>query len=181
MLALSEPRPHEPEGDFRRRKALYALIVFATALAIAVSVFANIEPIWVYIEPLEGVAFLLAATLFGAALAVAPLIAVAALLIAVWHGVESVERVRSRASPVLDWFILGAGILVWFAPALALFGAALRAVMVGAISFRRPAREYLLATDPVAFWQSVGFMLIVGVAVAYPAWHYWRRKLTRRA
>lgn len=64
-------------------------------------------------------------------------------------------------------------------PALALFGMAASAVATGAITFRRPAREYLLATDPITFWQSVGFLLIVGAAVAWPAAHYWRGKFAR--
>jgi hypothetical protein len=173
------PRPDEPAGDLRRRKALRALIVALIALPVALAAFRFIEPIWVRIEPLEGFVFMLAATALGATLAVAPLLAVAAALVAMWHGVESVAQPRSRATPMLDRALYAIGLLVWFGPALALAGMAGKAVATGAIAFRRPAREYLLATDPIAFWQSVGFLLIVAAAAAYPAWHYWRRKFSR--
>jgi hypothetical protein len=39
--------------------------------------------------------------------------------------------------------------------------------------------QIYLATDPIAFWQGVGFWLIVAAAVAYPAWRYWRGKFAR--
>ncbi|AUN94833.1 hypothetical protein [Pseudazoarcus pumilus] len=179
MFPFSRPRPDEPAGDAHRRKALRALIVALLALPIALTAFRFIEPIWVRIEPLEGIAFMLAATLLGATMAVAPLLAAAAALVAMWHGVESVAQPRSRVTPLFDRVLYAIGLVVWFAPALALAAMAGKAVVTGSITFRRPAREYLLAIDPIAFWQSVGFLLIVAVAAAYPAWHYWRRKLTR--
>ncbi|MBA4742022.1 MAG: hypothetical protein H2060_04865 [Azoarcus sp.] len=178
MFPFSRPRPDEPEGDIRRRKALRALIVALVALPIALAAFRFIEPIWVRVEPLEGFAFMLAATLLGATMAVAPLLAAAAALVAMWHAVESVAQPRSHATPLLDRVLYAIGLVVWFAPALALAAMAGKAVVTGSIAFRRPAREYLLATDPIAFWQGVGFLLIVAAAAAYPAWHYWRRKLT---
>lgn len=179
MFPFSPPRPDEPAGDVRRRKALRALIVALVALPIALAAFRFIEPIWVRIEPLEGVAFMLAATLLGATMAVAPLLAVAAALVAMWHGVESVAQPRTHATPLLDHVLYAIGLVVWFAPTLALAAMAGKAVVTGSIAFRRPAREYLLTTDPIAFWQGVGFLLIVAAAAAYPAWHYWRRKFVR--
>lgn len=180
MFPFPHRHPDESEGDFRRRQAFRALLVFLIALPLTISAFRNVGPIWQHIEPLEGFVFTVAATLLGAVLAGSPLITAAAGVMAVWHGVESVERPRSRATPLLDRVILATGLLVWFAPALALFGMAVRAVATGAIAFRRPAREYVMATDPIAFWQSVGFIVIVAVCVAYPAWHYWRRKFVAR-
>lgn len=181
MFPFPQRHADEPEGDFRRRQAFRALIVSSCLLALSVATFRHLQPIWDVIGPLEGVRFMVAATVLGMVLAAAPLVAVAAGLMAVWHAVESVERPRSRATPLLDRALYGIGLVVWFAPALGLLGMAGRAIATGAISFRRPAREYLLATDPIAFWQSIGFILIVAACVAYPAWHYWRRKFAARA
>jgi len=179
MFPFPIRRPDELEGDFRRRQAFRALIAFLIVLPLTLAAFRNLGPIWQHIEPLEGFALILTTTLLGAVLAASPLITVVAGLIAVWHGVESIERPRSCATPLLDRLIIAAGLLVWFAPTLGLLGMAARAIATGSIAFRRPAREYLLATDPIAFWQSVGFMLIVGAAVAWPAVHYWRGKFAR--
>lgn len=179
MFPFPKPRTGEPEGDFRRRQAFRALTVFLVALPLTLLAFRNVGPVWQHVEPLEGLAFAAGSTLLGLVLAASPLITATAGLLAVWHGVESLERPRSRVTPLLDRLIIVIGLLVWFAPALALFGMAARAVATGAIAFRRPAREYLLATDPIAFWQSVGFIVIVAVCVAYPAWQYWRRKFAK--
>ncbi|MDX5444972.1 MAG: hypothetical protein LPJ87_02830 [Zoogloeaceae bacterium] len=179
MFPFPSRRPDEIDGDFRRRQAFRALIIFLIALPLTISAFRNLGPVWQHIEPLEGLALVLTTTLLGAVLAASPLITAVAGLLAVWHGVESIERPRSRATPMLDRLIVAVGLLVWFAPALGLLGMAARAIATGSIAFRRPAREYLLATDPIAFWQSVGFLLIVGAAVAWPAVHYWRGKFAR--
>lgn len=180
MGLLLSPRNDEREGDFRRRLARVAGYVLILMLPVATGLFANLEALWSLVLPLEGGLFVIASALLGGALAVAPIVAVAALLVMVWHGVESVYLGRSRATPMLDRLIVALGVLVWFAPALAMLVAAVRAVLTGAVGFSRPQREYLLATDPIAFWQSVGFFLIVAAALAYPAWQYWRRKLGQR-
>ncbi len=180
MPLLPARRDDESAGDFTRRRARFALLAFLVALPAALWLFARAEALWRVIAPLEGGPFLLAATAFGGALAIAPIAALVALLIAVWFGVESIGQPRSRAAPLADRAIVAAGLLVWFAPALALVAAAVRAVLTGSIAFSRPAREYLLATDPIAFWQGVGFLLIVAAALAYPAWHYWAKRLRRR-
>lgn len=179
MFPFPARRPDEPEGDFRRRQASRSLILFLIVLPVTIAAFLKVGPIWRHIEPLEGIALTLATTLLGAVLAGFPLIALWTGLLAVWHGVESIERTRSRATPLLDRLIVAFGLLVWFAPALALLGLVTRAIVTGAIAFRRPAREYLMATDPIAFWQGIGFLLIVAAAVAWPALHYWRGKFAR--
>lgn len=180
MFPFPTRRPDEIEGDFRRRQAFRHLIVFLILLPLTIAAFRNVGPIWVYIEPLEGFVFMVAATLLGAVLAASPLLTAISGLVAMWHGVESIERPRSRHTPLLDRLITAAGLLVWFAPTLGLIGMAGRAIAEGAISFRRPAREYVLATDPIAFWQSIGFLLIVAAALAWPAVHYWRKKFAAR-
>lgn len=181
MPLLPRRRDGEIDGDFARRRAFFVFLVFLTLLPASVWLFARIDPIWSFVVRFDGGAFIAAAALLGAVLAVLPVATVVALLMTVWYGVESVYLERSRSTVLLDRLIVAAGILVWFSPAIALLGSALRAVLSGSISFSRPPREYLLTTDPIAFWQSVGFLLIVAAAVAYPAWHYWRGKLMRRS
>ncbi len=181
MHFLPQRRTHETDGDFMRRRAQTTAVLFLLMLASAVSLFGQLEPVWVKVAGLEGGIFLLASAVLGLFLAATPILALVFLLMCVWYGVESVFRTRSRHTPLTDRAILAAGMLVWFAPALALLGGALRAVLTGAIAFSRPQRVYLLEADPIAFWQSVGFMLIVAAALAYPAWHYWKRKLANRA
>lgn len=179
MPLLPQRRHAETDGDFARRRARFTLQLFVMLLPISIWLFARIDRIWFAIMPLEGGLFLLAASLLGAVLAITPVATLVALLLTVWYGVESVYLVRTRPTPLVDRTVVVGGLLVWFSPSLALVASALRAILVGSISFSRPQREYLLATDPIAFWQSIGFLLIVAAALAYPAWHYWRGKLAR--
>lgn len=179
MPFLPQRRDGELDGDFARRRAYFVFVTFLILLPISIWLFARLERLWFLIVPLDGAMFLIASAMLGGVLAIAPVATLAALLVAVWYGVESVYLARTRATGLLDRFIVGAGLLVWFSPAIALAAAALRAILAGSIAFSRPQREYLLATDPIAFWQSIGFLLIVAAALAYPAWHYWRGKLAR--
>ncbi|NMG04668.1 hypothetical protein GPA21_17075 [Azoarcus taiwanensis] len=142
--------------------------------------FARSESIWLRIMPLEGGIFLLASALFGGLLAITPVVSLVFLLMTVWYGVESVFRQRARHTPLLDMGIIAGGVLVWFSPGLALVAGAARAVLTGSIAFSRPQRVYFLESDPIAFWQSIGFMLIVAAALSYPAWQYWKTKYANR-
>lgn len=179
MTLLPQRQANESDGDFARRRARFTSVAFLALLAASIWIFAGSERLWLAIIPLEGGLFLLASALFGGLMASLPVLALVFLLMSVWYGVESVYRPRSQATPVTDKLIIGAGLLVWFAPALALLAGALRAIMTGSIAFSRPQRVYLLESDPIAFWQSIGFFLIVAAALAYPAWHYWRGKFAR--
>lgn len=174
--ALGHTETDTAAGDALRRRARRAGLYCLIALPVTLWLFARAFWMWSLVEPLNGAAFIAAALLMGGVLAVAPLLTVWALLAAVWHGAESVFRPRSRPTPMADRFIVGGSLLVWFAPALGLLGKAAVAIIVGKVAFSRPTREYWLASDPIAFWQSIGFFLIVGVALAYPAWLYWRAK-----
>ncbi len=166
-------------GDLARRRAGKALLVFLVGLPVSVWLFVRLPEIWASILPLEGAPFMLAATALGGALAVAPLLTAAAMLVAVWYGVESVYLPRTRPSPVLDRIIVALGLAVWFGPTAALVAASGHAISVGKIHFSRPPRDYYLATDPIAFWQGVGTWLVIAAAIAYPAWRYWRGKFVR--
>jgi len=179
MSFLPQRHAAEPDGDFARRRARFVLLIFMVLLPITIWMFARLEQIWLLVLPLQGGIFLIAAALLGTVLAVTPVAAVVFLLMAVWYGVESIALERSRSTPLLDRVIIGVGLATWFAPALALASKALSAILAGSISFTRPNREYLLATDPIAFWQSIGFLLIVAAALAYPSWHYWRGKFAQ--
>ena len=109
----------------------------------------------------------------------APVGAVAALVVAVVRGVASIGQPRRTTTPALDRLLVGAGLLLWFAPSLALLGWAIAAIARGSLRFARSA-EYVLATDPIPFLQGIGYLLIVAAALAYPGWVYWRKWFARR-
>ena len=179
--ATPSPAPAPfPPGDRARRKALFGLLVGLVALPASWLLFSQLERLWPEIVRMEGIAFMAAATLLGGAMAVGPLAAAIGLLLAIWFGVDSVYKPRSRPSPLLDRMIVGAGLLVWFTPALAAFAIIGQALASGRIHFVRPPRDYFLATDPIAFWQGVGFWLIMGGLFAFLAWRYWQGKLFPR-
>lgn len=177
MTSLPPPAANRTAGDLARRRALASFLVFLVALPMSWGLFARLDSIWARVMPLEGLAFMAAATLLGAALAIAPLATAAGFVLATWFGVDSVYRPRSRPTPRLDRLIVAGGLLVWFEPALLALGAAGRAVVEGRIHFVRPPRDYFLATDPIAFWQGVGFWLIMAGLFGFLAWRYWRGKL----
>lgn len=166
-----------PAGDRSRQRALFCLLVCLVALPASWLLFSQLDRLWPAIAAMEGLPFMAATTLLGAAMAVGPLAAALGFLLAVWFGVDSVYRPRRHPSPALDRFIIGAGLLVWFAPALSAVGIAVQALVRGRIHFVRPPRDYLLATDPIAFWQGVGFWLIMAGLFAFLAWRYWRPRL----
>lgn len=180
MHFLPQLRDEETAGDLMRRRARFTGVLLLAMLASAITLFRNLEPLWLQISELEGGIFLFASMLLGLFMAATPVLSLVFLLMCVWYGVESVFQPRSQSTPLVDRAILAGGLLVWFGPSLALIGGALKALLSGAIAFSRPERVYLLEADPIAFWQSIGFMLIVAVALAYPAWHYWKRKLAKR-
>lgn len=168
-------------GDAARRRGRFALLVFALALPASIWVFYSIGELWALVAPLEGATFMLVASLLGGVMAVLPLAAVIGFVLAVWYGVESVYLPRTRATPLVDRAIVAVGLTVWFAPALGLLGSAVRALIEGRIHFVRPPRDYFLATDPVAFWQGVGFWLIMAGMFGFLAYRYWRGKLSPRS
>ncbi len=176
----SGPQALSP-GDRARRKALFSLLVGLVALPASWLLFSQLERLWPEIVRMEGIAFMAAATLLGGAMAIGPLATAIGLLLAIWFGVDSVYKPRSKPSPLLDRVIVGAGLLVWFTPALAAFAMIGQALASGRIHFVRPPRDYFLATDPIAFWQGVGFWLIMGGLFAFLAWRYWRGKLFPRS
>lgn len=177
VAAETDARPTPLPGDLDRRRALFALLVCVVALPASWLLFSQLERLWPEIVRLEGLGFLAAATLLGGVMAIGPLAAALGLLIAVWFGVRSVYNARSRATPLLDRVIVGTGLLVWFMPALAAIAQAVLALSTGRIHFVRPPRDYFLATDPIAFWQGVGFWLIIAALAGFLAWRYWQPKL----
>lgn len=180
MLSLTPSLPTETEGDFRRRKAVRASCVFFMLFPLTLALYIFGGHLWAIIASSEGFLFWLGALGLGLVIAFLPFVALAAGWWAIWNGVESVWLPRSRKTPFIDRLLIVVAFLVFFSPALAFCSMALQAVMSGAVSFRRPvAHEYLLATDPTAFWQGVGFLLIVAGVLAYPAVQYWKSRLAQ--
>ncbi|MDR2032109.1 MAG: hypothetical protein LBP86_07645 [Azoarcus sp.] len=168
-------------GDRARRRGARCLLLALVSTPLATWIFLNVGLLWPRIEPLTGMAFALATTAFGAALAIAPVVAAAGWLLALWFGVESVYLPRQRATPPVDRLITGIGLAVWFLPALGFLAAAIHALFSGRVHFVRPPRDYLRALDPIAYWQGVGFLLITAGVFAWLAWRYWQGKLRRPA
>ncbi len=180
MPISSLPSDSPRAGDIARRRAARALLLLALALPLSIWLFTMLAPIWVRIVPLEGAAFALAATTLGAALALAPIAVVVGFLLALWYGVESVYLPRSRPSPRTDTCITAVGLVIWFLPMLTALAMAARALFEGRVHFVQPARDYFLATDPIAYWEGVGFFFIAAGFFGFLAWCYWRGKLPRR-
>jgi hypothetical protein len=168
-------------GDLARRRALFSLLISLVALPASWLLFSQLERLWPEIVRMEGLTFMAAATLLGGAMAVGPLTAAISFLLAIWFGVDSVYKARRTSSPLLDRAIVATGLVVWFTPALAAIVVVGQALASGRIHFVRPPRDYFLATDPIAFWQGVGFWLIMGSLFAFLAWRYWRGKLLPRS
>ncbi len=180
MPISSLPADSPRAGDIARHRAVLALLLFALALPLSIWLFATLEPIWARIVPLEGAAFMLAATALGAVMALAPIAVTVGFLLTLWYGVESVYLPRSQPSPLTDACIAAVGLVIWFLPMLAALAMAARALFEGRVHFVKPARDYFLATDPIAYWQGVGFLFIAAGFFGFLAWCYWRGKLRRR-
>jgi hypothetical protein len=166
-------------GDRARRRSVFCLGLALLATPAAVWLFLNLKPLLRHIVPLEGGAFVISATALGIVLALLPVAAVFGWLLALWFSVESVYSPRQRATPIIDRFIVGTGILAWFLPALAFLASAVYALFSGRVHFVQPARDYLRSADPIAYWQGVGFMFIIGGIFVWAAWRYWQGKLRR--
>ena len=181
-MSILSPLPENAlPGDRARRHGTLCLLLALVVTPLTVWFFLNLDPVWSRIAPLEGMAFMLSATLFGALLAITPVISVAGWLLALWYGVESVFMPRERRKPTTDILITGIGLVAWSLPTLGFLASAVFSLFSGHVHFPRPARDYLLAEDPVAYWQGVGYQFIAAGIFAWLAWHYWRGKLRRKS
>jgi hypothetical protein len=180
-MSLFSPLPdNATPGDRARRRGMLCLLLALLTTPITILLFSNLHPLWEGILPLEGIAFALAATLFGAILAIVPVVTAFGWLLALWFGVESVYMPRTRHTPTTDIAIVGAGLVAWFSPALMLLVWAILSLFAGHIVFQRPSSDPLLVPDPNAFWKSVGTLLIIASVLAWLAWRYWQGKLRRK-
>ena len=180
MTTASPSAPARLPGDASRRRARNALLLFVVALPLSIWLFGAAEVLWTGIMPLEGATFMGAATAFGAALALAPLLCLIGFLVALWCGVESVYQARDKRTPALDKLIVGLGFLIWFLPAVATLATIVDALLKGRVHFPSPSRDYFLATDPIPYWQGIGFLILATGLFAFLAWRYWRPKLQRK-
>ncbi|MDR1425243.1 MAG: hypothetical protein LBI92_11675 [Azoarcus sp.] len=179
-MSLFSPLPDTaPAGERARHRAGRCLLLALAATLPAVLLLMNANTLLAKVATLQGAAFSLTSFLAGAVLVVPPVIALAGWVLAFWHGVGSVYLPRSRPTPILDRVLVGIGLVVWFLPALAFVGTAVASIWSGRVHFVRPARDYMLATDPIAFWQGVGFLLVAGAVFAWGAWRFWQGKLRR--
>ncbi|MBO7411106.1 MAG: hypothetical protein J6T92_04200 [Ottowia sp.] len=171
-----EPPPPQPlAGDLARRRAV-KLALWCLALLIAnVLAFSNLA-LWRFIEPLNGAAFYFAAIGFGLVLAALPVLAALCFCGALWQAGNSVALPKVQPTPALDRRLAVLLCGVWFLPVLFALLFAGHSLAGGAVRFPHPKREYVLATDPIAFWESFGFVLIAGGVWAWVAWRYcqWR-------
>ena len=181
MPILSPLLENATPGDRARRRGVLCLLLALVTTPTTILLFFNLRPIWSSVVSLNGIAFALVAALFGAVLAIAPVITVAGWLLALWYGVESVFMQRTRRTPTIDIAIVGAGLVAWFSPALAFLASAVRALVSGRVHFPHPSRDYLMTEDPIAFWQGVGYMFIAAGVFAWLAWRYWQSKLRRKS
>lgn len=173
--------PENPApGDHARRRGTICFLTALIATPITIWLFSSLGAIWMKIEPLNGMAFFLSAALIGLLLAATPIISLFGWLLALWYGVESVFMQRGKRTPKTDIAIIGAGIAAWFAPAFGFLATAIGALISGRVHFAKPARDYLLAQDPVAYWQGVGFMFITAGVFGWLAYRYWQSKLRRK-
>ncbi|MDR2207947.1 MAG: hypothetical protein LBE22_03095 [Azoarcus sp.] len=181
-MSIFSPLPdNAPPGDHSRRRGTLCLLLALAATQVTVLLFLNLLPLWKKIVLLEGAVYVLAATLFGAVLAVIPVITALGWLLALWYGVESVFMPRKRRTPTIDIFIVGAGLIAWFLPALGFLGKTVKDLLTGQVHFAHPAKKYLLEVDPIAYWQGIGFQLFAAGLLAWLAWLYWRGKLRRKS
>ncbi|MDR1855524.1 MAG: hypothetical protein LBR05_11565 [Azoarcus sp.] len=169
--------PTAPEGDIARRRAGLFLLLALVATALSVWLFPHAAELWARIAPLSGAAFDFTAFFFGLALAVVPVLAVLGWLGALWFGVASVFAPRSKETPLLDRVIVAIGVVVWFLPALAFVVAAIWSLGSGQVHFTYPARDYFRASDPMAYWEGIGFMFIAAAVFGWGAWRFWQGKL----
>ncbi len=174
-LPPEPPLPQPLAGDLALRRAV-KLALWCLALLVAnVLAFSNLA-LWRFIEPLNGAAFYFAAIGFGLVLAALPVLATLCFCGALWQAGNSVALPKVQPTPALDRRLAALLCGVWFLPVLFALLFAGYSLAGGAVRFPHPKREYVLATDPIAFWESFGFVLIAGAVWAWAAWRYcqWR-------
>lgn len=180
MWPFSLPPGTAFPGEHARRRAILFLLFALAATLLTVWLFLDLPLLWGFVESLGG-RFLvfLGSVAIGAVLAAAPVLTLAGWLLALWFGVQSVYAPRARKTPIVDGCIVGVGLVAWFAPAAAFLATAIWSLISGKVHFPQPARDFLRTEDPVAYWQSVGFLLLAAALFAWLAWQFWRGKLRR--
>ncbi|NTV09669.1 MAG: hypothetical protein HGA47_02740 [Zoogloea sp.] len=169
------------DGDILRRKAAVAALIFLVSTVVATILFDRLDDLWPQVIHLEGATYFLLASVLGLTLAFSPLAAIGSLLLGTWWASESVFAPRRRPSPVLDRVLVAWGCCLTFAPSLAMLAVAVQAIFTGQVHFPQPPRDYFFDSEPLAFLQGLGFLLICAAGLGYAGWLYWHPKLSRRA
>ncbi|WP_341674916.1 hypothetical protein [Niveibacterium sp. SC-1] len=174
----TDPRtPALAGGDVLLRRSQrfmrYGLLLILPLAALGVFIL----PTWKFIASLSGIAFAASATLFGLALAVLPVAVLVLVGTALFLRVESLVRPRSRSLGLPDRLALIGALLLSIVPALWPLSMAARAVFGDGITIRQPIEHHFtMFSDPLAFWENVGYWLIAAVALAALAGYYWRSR-----
>lgn len=139
------------------------------------------ETAWRHIVQLDGATFSTTATLFWLSLIAGGLATVTLLSVALFARVEA-----HHADPRLHWsraaqLHRGLALLISLLPAAWPASKAVRALLSGTVTIRQPvAHSFTAASDPLAYWQNVGFWLLATVALAGGALYYWRSRRVPR-
>lgn len=158
----------------RSRRAMFAALALSLPTALGV-VF--LIPIWRAVAGLSGISFALAAGLFGLAVAGLPLAIIVALYVGAFSRVESLTRPRSAPVGRADRVMTGFAVLLSAVPALWPASMALRALFGGAITIRQPVEHSFTAmSDPLVFWENVGYWAMATLALGGLAVYYWRNR-----
>jgi|GEM_PF-6450419 len=171
---LNPTTPPVARGDallrHSQRLMRYGLLLILPLAALGIFIL----PAWKFIASLSGIAFAASATLFGLALAVLPIAVIVLVGAALFMRVESFIRPRSRAVGLPDRLSLAGALLLSLVPALWPLSKAAMAVFSGGITIRQPLEHHFTVfSDPLTFWENVGYWLIATVALAALAAYYW--------
>lgn len=174
-------REGELAGDFARRQARFFALGAVLMLLLSIWSVHLGEALARYLETMALDSFRgwMIVVAWGLALAFFPVLCAVCFLRALWHWHHSVWLPKAQAAPKMDRWLVVQSVTASFLPALTMLAMAVRGLIAGTVRWPHPKREYILATDPVPYWQSIGFFLIAAVVMAWPMWRYWQIRLGR--
>lgn len=179
MPVFPQARDQELPGDTLSRKSVRAFLYGVFFIPATIAGYIWLPQIWNPIMHMEGASFFLSSTLLGGVMAAFPVLGVAMMLLSLWWAVEA--RFSPRQTPKgHDKLVIGLGLLVSYGPAIGFAITVIHALMVGKVHFSNPPRDYLRATDPQAYWEGLGFMVMAGSVLGFMVTRYWQAKLGKK-
>lgn len=170
----------QPVSATLRRKARRSLLLTGLALLLCLPPYLGFVPLWTRIAQLNGGAFVLASTGFGLLLIVGPLGVLCGLLATAFLRVEACTQPGETPRGAGDKLAVGGAVLASFAPALAVLGLTLKALVDGTVRYKFPSGMVARGVDPLGYWQGVAFWLMGAAVLALLAGLYWRSRWQRR-